>query len=149
MDQLIGLPAPAHIVIVTHHAGEAELSYDVLLVPELESSNEGKLPMDKYYRFVVSGGLSFAADGALSLEGGGALFKQMPTTPTLTLGMHTLNSWMIGPEAALHDLDNIVLADLGKSSTLHAEWKLLHLLAQGSCASYVESTDELADAEVC
>jgi UDP-glucose:glycoprotein glucosyltransferase len=116
------------------------LAYEVLVLPAVDVGAEGKLPMDKYYRFVVASEVGFEPDGSLS-AGAGAVFKQLPTTPTLTLGMHTLNSWMIGPESALYDLDNIVLADLGSSSTLYAEWKMLHLLIQGSCASYVNSTD--------
>jgi UDP-glucose:glycoprotein glucosyltransferase len=117
-----------------------DLSYKVLLVPELESSNEGKLPLDKYYRFALSGDVGFEEDGERSL-GKPAVFKQLPTTPVLTLGMHTLNSWMISPETSIYDLDNIVLADLGKASTLHAEYALRHLLAQGSCMSYANGTE--------
>ena len=40
-----------------------------------------------------------------------------------------------------YDLDNIVLADLGKASTLYAEYGLRHLLAQGSCVSHTNSTE--------
>ena len=120
-----------------------DLSYKVLLLPELESSNEGKLPLDKYYRFTLSGDVAFEEDGAMAV-GSAAVFKQLPTSPILTLGMHTLNSWMISPETSVYDLDNIRLSDLNKASTLYAEYALRHLLAQGSCTSFINGTDEAA-----
>ena len=124
-----------------------DMSYKVLLLPELESSNEGKLPLDKYYRFALSGDVTFDDDGERSV-GKPAIFKQLPTTPVLTLGMHTLNSWMVSPETSIYDLDNIVLADLGKASTLHAEYALRHLLTQGSCMSYTNGTEAAPGYEI-
>ena len=117
-----------------------DFAYKVLLLPELENANEGELPLNKYYRYALSGDVSFEDDGAQTI-GAGAIFTQLPSTPILTLGMHTLNSWMISPETAIYDLDNIVLADLGKASTLYAEYGLRHLLAQGSCVSHTNSTE--------
>ena len=134
------------IIHVLSKALGEHLAFEIVLLPELESGNEGKLPLDKYYRYVLGGESTFDEEGA-STVGTTALFKQLPTGPTLTLGMHTLNSWMIGPESARYDLDNIVLADLKKASTLHAEWAMRHLLVQGSVLSHTNTTEGTYDLE--
>ena len=62
-----------------------------------------------------------------------ASFSALPPSKTLTLGMDVPKSWLVEPVAAVHDLDNIRLEDVGDPEGLQADFELEALLLSGSC----------------
>lgn len=62
-----------------------------------------------------------------------AFFGALPPSKTLTLGMDVPEGWLVEPIAAVHDLDNIRLEDVGDPNGLRADFELEALLLSGSC----------------
>ncbi|TGZ62091.1 hypothetical protein CRM22_007650 [Opisthorchis felineus] len=60
-----------------------------------------------------------------------ALFTHLPGQPVLTLGMDTPHGWMVAAVEAVHDLDNLRLADV--HNVVEAVFELEHLLLEGHC----------------
>ena len=61
----------------------------------------------------------------------GATFTNLPTKQLLTLNMDTPRTWLVQPVAAVYDLDNIRLGEMGDNHLLSARFKLEHILAEG------------------
>ncbi|CAN6458439.1 unnamed protein product [Victoria cruziana] len=68
-----------------------------------------------------------------SITGPKAFFSNMPLSKTLTMNLDVPEPWLIEPVIAVHDLDNILLENLGDVRTLQAGFELEALLLTGHC----------------
>lgn len=60
-------------------------------------------------------------------------FSHLPGQPILTLGMDAPHGWMVAAVEAVHDLDNLRLADV--YGLVEAVYELEYLLLEGHCFS--------------
>lgn len=91
------------------------------------------LPLKNFYRFVVPSMDDFSAVDH-SVNGPKAFFSNMPLSKTLTMNLDVPEPWLVEPTIAIHDLDNILLENLGDISTLQAVFELEALLLTGHCS---------------
>ncbi|XP_043704312.1 UDP-glucose:glycoprotein glucosyltransferase [Telopea speciosissima] len=91
------------------------------------------LPLKNYYRYVVPSMDDFSHVDYL-VNGPKALFANMPLTKTLTMNLDVPEPWLVEPIIAIHDLDNILLENLGETRTLQAVFELDALLLTGHCS---------------
>uniref|UniRef100_A0A0E0CPF8 UDP-glucose:glycoprotein glucosyltransferase n=1 Tax=Oryza meridionalis TaxID=40149 RepID=A0A0E0CPF8_9ORYZ len=68
-----------------------------------------------------------------SVHGPKAFFANMPLSKTLTMNIDVPEPWLVEPVIAIHDLDNILLENLGDVRTLQAVFELEALLLTGHC----------------
>lgn len=95
-------------------------------------SSLADLPLKNYYRFVVPSMEDFSATD-YSINGPRAFFSNMPQSKTLTMNLDVPEPWLVEPVVAIHDLDNILLENLGDVNTLQAVFELEALLLTGHC----------------
>ncbi|KAK3016326.1 hypothetical protein RJ639_007306, partial [Escallonia herrerae] len=91
------------------------------------------LPLKNYYRYVVPMMDDFSSSD-LTVYGPKAFFANMPLTKTLTMNLDVPEPWLVQPVVAVHDLDNILLENLGETRTLQAVYELEALVLTGHCA---------------
>ncbi|KAK9048740.1 hypothetical protein SSX86_032293, partial [Deinandra increscens subsp. villosa] len=91
------------------------------------------LPLKNYYRFVTPSMDDFSNTG-LTVHGPKAFFANMPLSKTLTMNLDVPESWLVEPVIAVHDLDNILLENLGDTRTLQAVFELEALVLTGHCS---------------
>ncbi|XVE93241.1 hypothetical protein REPUB_Repub01dG0173400 [Reevesia pubescens] len=91
------------------------------------------LPLKNYYRYVVPTMDDFSSTD-YSVNGPKAFFANMPLSKTLTMNLDVPEPWLVEPVVAVHDLDNILLENLGDSRTLQAVFELEALVLTGHCA---------------
>ncbi|KAG1353977.1 UDP-glucose:glycoprotein glucosyltransferase [Cocos nucifera] len=96
-------------------------------------SSLADLPLKNYYRFVVPTMDDFSA-ADYSVNGPKAFFSNMPLSKTLTMNLDVPEPWLVEPVVAIHDLDNILLENLGDVKTLQAVFELEALLLTGHCS---------------
>ncbi|URE03054.1 udp-glucose glycoprotein [Musa troglodytarum] len=96
-------------------------------------SSLADLPLKNYYRFVVPS-LDDFSNVDYSVNGPKAFFSNMPLSKTLTMNLDVPEPWLVEPVIAIHDLDNILLENLGDLRTLQAVFELEALLLTGHCA---------------
>lgn len=96
-------------------------------------SSLADLPLKNFYRFVVPTLDDFSAVD-YSVIGPKAFFSNMPPSKTLTMNLDVPEPWLVEPTIAIHDLDNILLENLGDTSTLQAVFELEALLLTGHCS---------------
>ncbi|CAL9044711.1 unnamed protein product [Musa banksii] len=96
-------------------------------------SSLADLPLKNYYRFVVPS-LDDFSNVDYSVNGPKAFFSNMPLSKTLTMNLDVPEPWLVEPVVAIHDLDNILLENLGDLRTLQAVFELEALLLTGHCA---------------
>ena len=72
--------------------------------------------------------LQFTAVGGLS-TGPQAVFATVPEQPLYTANLDIPHAWLVEPVWALHDLDNIRLAELDHG--VHGDFELEHILVEG------------------
>ncbi|KAK2966664.1 hypothetical protein RJ640_002362 [Escallonia rubra] len=70
----------------------------------------------------------------LTVYGPKAFFANMPLTKTLTMNLDVPEPWLVQPVVAVHDLDNMLLENLGETRTLQAVYELEALVLTGHCA---------------
>lgn len=87
-----------------------------------------ELPLKSFYRYVYETNLETEPS---------ALFRHLPETPILTLGMVTPESWMVEAVQSIYDLDNIHLADVPVG--VSARFELQYLLIEGQCFDETQS----------
>uniref|UniRef100_A0A0D9XKJ1 UDP-glucose:glycoprotein glucosyltransferase n=1 Tax=Leersia perrieri TaxID=77586 RepID=A0A0D9XKJ1_9ORYZ len=68
-----------------------------------------------------------------TVHGPKAFFANMPLSKTLTMNIDVPEPWLVEPVIAIHDLDNILLENLGDVRTLQAVFELEALLLTGHC----------------
>ena len=88
--------------------------------------------------------LQFTAVGGLS-TGPQAVFATVPEQPLYTANLDIPHAWLVELVWALHDLDNIRLAELDHG--VHGDFELEHVLVEGEgegggCGSVSEGRDE-------
>lgn len=96
-------------------------------------SSLADLPLKNFYRYVVPSKDNFCSDGS-SMNGPTAWFSNMPLAKTLTMNLDVPEPWLVEPVIAIHDLDNIVLENLGDARTLVAVFELEALVLTGHCS---------------
>ena len=87
-----------------------------------------EMPLQSYYRYVLSATQSF--DGAGRVLPERAVFSRMPERKILTLKMDVANEWVVMPVSAAYDMDNLRLADV-EQRTVMATYGLEGLLVHG------------------
>ncbi|KAG2537562.1 hypothetical protein PVAP13_9NG299400 [Panicum virgatum] len=90
------------------------------------------LPLKNFYRFVLPSMDDFS-NTDYSVHGPKAFFANMPLSKTLTMNIDVPEPWLVEPVVAIHDLDNILLENLGDVRTLQAVFELEALLLTGHC----------------
>ncbi|KAG6517190.1 hypothetical protein ZIOFF_020570 [Zingiber officinale] len=96
-------------------------------------SSLADIPLKNYYRFVVPSLDDFSAVD-YSVNGPKAFFSNMPMSKTLTMNLDVPEPWLVEPVVAIHDLDNILLENLGDLRTLQAVFELEALILTGHCS---------------
>ncbi|XP_057430669.1 UDP-glucose:glycoprotein glucosyltransferase isoform X2 [Lotus japonicus] len=96
-------------------------------------SSLADLPLKSYYRYVVPSMDDFSNTDS-SINGPKAFFANMPLSKTLTMNLDVPEPWLVEPVVAVHDLDNILLENLGDTRTLQAVFDLEALVLTGHCS---------------
>jgi UDP-glucose:glycoprotein glucosyltransferase len=91
------------------------------------------LPLKNYYRYVVPNMDDFSSTD-YTINGPKAFFANMPLSKTLTMNLDVPEPWLVEPVIAVHDLDNILLENLGNTRTLQAVFDLEALVLTGHCS---------------
>ncbi|KAL3515635.1 hypothetical protein ACH5RR_022537 [Cinchona calisaya] len=91
------------------------------------------LPLKNYYRYVVPTLDDFSSTDE-TVYGPKAFFASMPLSKTLTMNLDVPEPWLVEPVIAVHDLDNILLENLGDTRTLQAVFELEALVLTGHCS---------------
>lgn len=91
------------------------------------------LPLKNYYRYVVPSKDDFSSSD-YAVNGPQAFFANMPLSKTLTMNLDVPEPWLVEPVIAVHDLDNILLENLGDTRTLQAVFELEALVLTGHCS---------------
>ncbi|KAK8617673.1 hypothetical protein V6N13_080581 [Hibiscus sabdariffa] len=91
------------------------------------------LPLKNYYRYVIPAMEDFSSTD-YTVNGPKAFFANMPLSKTLTMNLDVPEPWLVEPVIAVHDLDNILLENLGDTRTLQAVFELEALVLTGHCA---------------
>lgn len=91
------------------------------------------LPLKNYYRYVLPTMDDFSSTDE-TVYGPKAFFANMPLSKTLTMNLDVPEPWLVEPVIAVHDLDNILLENLGGARTLQAVFELEALVLTGHCA---------------
>lgn len=91
------------------------------------------LPLKNYYRYVVPTMEDYSTID-YSINGPRAFFANMPLSKTLTMNLDVPEPWLVEPVIAIHDLDNILLENLGETRTLQAVFELEALVLTGHCS---------------
>ncbi|CAL8086360.1 unnamed protein product [Calicophoron daubneyi] len=141
MFELLAIVNPAsraaqrlsQILVVLHQALSCTIKILFNPVPNLP-----ELPVKNYYRFVWEPSLFPLAPNDSSLIAPDteyvlptASFEHLPGESLLTLGMDAPHGWMVAATGAIHDLDNLRLADI--SSVVEAVFGLEYILLEGHC----------------
>lgn len=96
-------------------------------------SSLADLPLKNYYRYVVPSMDDFS-NIDFSINGPKAFFANMPLSKTLTMNLDVPEPWLVEPILTVHDLDNILLENLGDTRTLQAVFELEALVLTGHCS---------------
>ncbi|XP_031384011.1 UDP-glucose:glycoprotein glucosyltransferase [Punica granatum] len=91
------------------------------------------LPLKNYYRYVLPTMDDYSSTDS-SINGPKAFFANMPLSKTLTMNLDVPEPWLVEPVIAIHDLDNILLENLGDTRTLQAVFELEALVLTGHCS---------------
>lgn len=78
-----------------------------------------------------------------------AIFRSLPPRQILTLNFDAPEMWLVEPVVAEHDLDNLKLEQLGKVSTLTAEFELEALMLTGRCIDRHSKRRDLVSVALC
>ncbi|CAL1385560.1 unnamed protein product [Linum trigynum] len=91
------------------------------------------LPLKNYYRYVVPTMDDFSGTD-YTVPGPKAFFANMPLSKTLTLNLDVPEPWLVEPVIAVHDMDNILLENLGDTRTMQAVFELEAVVLTGHCS---------------
>ncbi|KAG7031020.1 UDP-glucose:glycoprotein glucosyltransferase, partial [Cucurbita argyrosperma subsp. argyrosperma] len=91
------------------------------------------LPLKNYYRYVLPSMDDFSGTD-VTVNGPKAFFANMPLSKTLTMNLDVPEPWLVEPVIAVHDLDNILLENIGETRTLQAVFELEALVLTGHCS---------------
>ncbi|XP_078432136.1 EMS-MUTAGENIZED BRI1 SUPPRESSOR 1 isoform X2 [Wolffia australiana] len=96
-------------------------------------SSLADLPLKNYYRYVIPAMDDFSSVD-YSVNGPRAFFSNMPLSKMLTMNLDVPEPWLVEPVIAVHDLDNILLENIGDERTLKAVFELESLVLTGHCS---------------
>uniref|UniRef100_A0A383VGR8 UDP-glucose:glycoprotein glucosyltransferase n=1 Tax=Tetradesmus obliquus TaxID=3088 RepID=A0A383VGR8_TETOB len=105
-------------------------SVQIQLNPQMDLS---ELPLKSFYRYALP---DFSRDesGRIAMPGApSAYFNRLPQRRVLTLNLELPESWLVEPVMALHDFDNLRLADVHEQ-VAYAEYELEAIMLSGSCS---------------
>ncbi|KAF4586958.1 hypothetical protein EYR40_010976 [Pleurotus pulmonarius] len=89
-----------------------------------------EMPLKRFYRYNLISSLSFDTDG--NEIPSQVVFEGLPIDPIYTLAMDVPSSWLVRPQEALYDLDNIQLGRLSSEDTsIDAVFGLDYLVIEG------------------
>ncbi|KAF2858885.1 glycosyltransferase family 24 protein [Piedraia hortae CBS 480.64] len=88
-----------------------------------------EIPIKRFYRYVLESKPAFDKDG--SMKRLSAHFSGLPADALLNVGMDVPPAWLIAPEEAVYDLDNIKLSTLKGDANIEAVYELEHILIEG------------------
>ncbi|CAH2066725.1 unnamed protein product [Thlaspi arvense] len=91
------------------------------------------IPLKNYYRYVLPNTDDYSSTG-FDVDGPKAFFANMPLSKTLTMNLDVPEPWLVEPVIAIHDLDNILLENLGDTTTLQAVFEVESLVLTGHCS---------------
>ncbi|KAJ8572608.1 hypothetical protein K7X08_009119 [Anisodus acutangulus] len=91
------------------------------------------LPLKNYYRYVIPTLDDFSSTD-YTIYGPKAFFVNMPSSKTLTMNLDVPEPWLVEPVVTVHDLDNMLLENLGDTRTLQAVYELEALVLTGHCS---------------
>ncbi|KAI8823410.1 UDP-glucose:glycoprotein glucosyltransferase-domain-containing protein [Fimicolochytrium jonesii] len=103
------------------------VSVTIVFNPETKATE--KLPITRFYRYVLSAEPAFNGEGELVAPT--AEFHGLPTEPLYTLGMDVPNAWLVFPTRSEQDLDNIRLNKVHGPAGVEAEFTLENILVEG------------------
>ncbi|CAI0375268.1 unnamed protein product, partial [Linum tenue] len=117
------------------------------LSPIGQKSSLVDLPLKNYYRYVVPTMDDFSSTD-YTVPGPKAFFANMPLSKTLTLNLDVPEPWLVEPVIAVlilecsvlhaiffsHDMDNILLENLGDTRTMQAVFELEAVVLTGHCS---------------
>lgn len=103
------------------------------------NSRLSEYPLKRYYREVIrwperladGRRVSELDDGGGDVGSGEAEFASLVTKHTLTAAMHTLPTWLTTAHEAVHDMDNLRLADVGNGQWCETTYILQQLYVEG------------------
>ncbi|KAK8965056.1 UDP-glucose:glycoprotein glucosyltransferase [Platanthera guangdongensis] len=131
----------AHFEILNaKHSGNSSIHIDAVIDP-LSASGQKLAPMilllwrhiQPSIRIVLNPMDDFSPTDH-SVSGPKAFFTNMPFSKTLTMNLDVPEPWLVEPTITIHDLDNILLENLGDTRTLQAVFELEALLLTGHCS---------------
>ncbi|KAK1310475.1 UDP-glucose:glycoprotein glucosyltransferase [Acorus calamus] len=130
----------AEFSAVVLDSGNSSIHIDAVIDP-LSPSGQKLSPLlrilQKYVRTSMRIILNPVDDFSItdySVNGPKAFFSNMPLSKTLTMNLDVPEPWLVEPVIAVHDLDNILLENLGDERTLQAVFELEALVLTGHCA---------------
>ncbi|KAG2321665.1 hypothetical protein Bca52824_014878 [Brassica carinata] len=91
------------------------------------------IPLKNYYRYVLPNTDDYSSTN-FDVDGPKAFFANMPLSKTLTMNLDVPEPWLVEPVIAIHDLDNILLENLGDTTTLQAVFEVESLVLTGHCS---------------
>ncbi|KAG5641244.1 hypothetical protein DXG03_005668 [Asterophora parasitica] len=101
---------------------------DTFIKIHLHPARHKEMPLKSFYRYSLSPSLSFDENGQeIPAQ---TVLEDLPIEPIYTLAMDVPSSWLVRPREALHDLDNLQLANLGEPS-IDAVFDLDYLVVEG------------------
>ncbi|RDB27081.1 UDP-glucose:glycoprotein glucosyltransferase [Hypsizygus marmoreus] len=103
---------------------------DTFIQVHLNPARHSEIPLKSFYRYNLIPSLSFDENG-LEIPSQ-AIFKDLPIEPIYTLAMDIPSSWLVRPQEALYDLDNIQLGSLSpQDHSVDAIFSLDYLVVEG------------------
>eukprot|EP00873_Tetraselmis_striata_P021635 jgi/Tetstr1/441899/TSEL_030108.t1 len=120
--------------------------------------NLSELPLKSFFRFALpdmSTGSHMTAlqanlwDETEDMTGApSAVFTNLPQKKILTLNLHPPEAWLVEPVRAVHDTDNLLLADLPDGDSMAtADFELEAMIISGSCIDIGASSRKQARIE--
>ncbi|CAN7053976.1 unnamed protein product [Brassica rapa subsp. trilocularis] len=91
------------------------------------------IPLKNYYRYVLPNTDDYSSTN-FDVDGPKAFFANMPLSKTLTMNLDVPEPWLVEPVIAIHDLDNILLENLGDTTTLQGVFEVESLVLTGHCS---------------
>lgn len=88
-----------------------------------------------YYRYVLEPDLTFRSDGSLT-SGPVARFTDLPQKSILTMGVNPPESWLVESVKAPHDLDNLLMEEVGRMEKTRASLRGLVCLCVCLCVCW-------------
>ena len=97
-----------------------------------------EIPINRFYKYAISGRPFFDKHGSLSRNLPNIEFSDLPKSPLLNLLLDTPHVWIVEPIKSEYDLDNLDMKS--DSNFVQAIFNLSHILVEGHC--WLNSSNE-------